>query len=112
MPIIKVVEKLWGRELWHHNDHLYCMKTLILHEGAISSLHYHPVKHETFLVINGEVALEIDRQFCRLYAGDSIDIPATVPHRFRAVTPVATVVEASTMHDDSDVVRLEESRAC
>jgi hypothetical protein len=40
----KVVKKLWGSEIWHHNDELYCMKTLVLKTGFMSSLHWHRVK--------------------------------------------------------------------
>ena len=132
MPVIKEVEKLWGRELWHHNDQQasdgpdgrgYCMKTLELRAGVQSSLHYHYVKRETFLVVAGEVELylrvrlwnylvveTISETLMTLRQGDSITIAPLVAHRFRALTPEATVVEASTPHDDADVYRLEESR--
>ncbi len=108
--ILQRVPKLWGEELWHHNSGGYCMKTLKLRRGFQCSLHYHPVKAETFLVVQGEVVFELDGELRTLRLGDSIDIPAGHPHRFSARTFRATVIEASTTHDDLDVIRLEESR--
>ena len=112
MPVIKEVQKLWGTELWHHNDSQYCMKTLRLRWGAQSSLHYHVRKRETFLVTQGTVEIQMVALggWHRLQAGDSVTIQPGVAHRFRAVTETATVVEASTTHSDDDVVRLEDSR--
>lgn len=105
------VPKLWGEEIWHHNDPDYCMKTLLLRRGYQCSLHYHPIKAETFLVVGGVVRFELDGEVFRLGDGQSIDIPAGHPHRFQSLTSTATVIEASTTHSDSDVVRLEDSRA-
>ena len=113
MPVIKEVTKLWGTELWHHNDTDYCMKTLVLRHGAVSSKHWHRYKTETFLVVRGRVVLEIGVQAFTLLPGDSITLHAGAlsAHRFRAIDPEgATVIEASTMHDDDDVVRIEPSR--
>jgi len=86
------------------------MKVLILNRGYQCSLHYHPVKAESFLCIEGEVEIELDSVTYVLTPGTSIDIPPGHPHRFSARTPTATVVEASTHHSDEDVVRLEDSR--
>lgn len=110
MPLVKKVPKLWGEEFWIHNGEGYCMKILELVCGFQCSLHYHPVKAETFLVTKGTVEFELDGVVSLLYTGGSLDIPSGHPHRFRAITPRATVVEASTVHSDEDVVRLEESR--
>jgi len=112
MPVIKEVQKLWGTELWHHNDTDYCMKTLQLRHGAQSSLHYHRLKRETFLVMYGVVELQAEQRgvWLTLRVGDSITLEPGVAHRFRAATTVARVVEASTTHSDDDVVRLEPSR--
>jgi quercetin dioxygenase-like cupin family protein len=113
MPVIKEVTKLWGTELWHHNDSYYCMKTLQLRRGAQSSLHYHKVKRETFLVTHGTVGIQLggaDEPWQTFQSGASVTIEPGVAHRFMALGGAATVVEASTMHDDDDVVRLEPSK--
>jgi len=110
MSVIKEVQKLWGTELWHHNNTDYCMKTLVLHHGAQSSLHYHKVKRETFLVTDGSVLLSYGCASWIMQRGDSVTIEPGVVHRFRALCSEATVIEASTTHSDDDVVRLEPSK--
>lgn len=117
---LKRVEKVWGRELWLQADGGaaagYCGKLLRLEEGAAGSLHYHPRKHETMLVAQGCVRVEVRESDTvtahhMLGDGDVIVLPAGVPHRMEAVGGPATVFEVSTPHDDDDVVRLEPSRA-
>jgi quercetin dioxygenase-like cupin family protein len=109
--IPNVVKKLWGSEEWIYNGPAgYCMKTLMLNPGFQSSLHFHPVKHETFLVVAGECEMEVDGSVERMVAGQGHIIPPNTKHRFRAVNGPCVVVEASTHHDDADVVRLEESK--
>jgi mannose-6-phosphate isomerase-like protein (cupin superfamily) len=109
MPIIKEVVKLWGTELWHHNDADYCMKTLVIRSGA---LHYHVRKRETFLCIQGVVRVDVGDKQVTLQAGESVTIEPGTPHRFWSakVARTAVVVEAGTQHDDDDVVRIEPSR--
>jgi mannose-6-phosphate isomerase-like protein (cupin superfamily) len=112
---VKVVKKLWGREIWHHNDARYSMKTLVLHVGAQSSLHYHINKRETFLVVHGWVLLEYPQgTFKCLREGFdhsvTIEPGASHAHRFMAISPVAHVIEVSNEHDDNDVVRIEDAR--
>ena len=114
MPVIKEVAKLWGTELWHHNDSQYCMKTLVMRPGAQSSLHYHRVKRETFLVTRG-TRRDPDRRhgsWHRLKAGDSVTIEPGVAHRFRAATDDGDGRGGQHHARDDDVVRLEPSHAC
>lgn len=110
----KHVTKSWGEEVWHYNDGDYCMKELNIVRGAASSMHVHPIKKETFLVVEGVVVLEFPfgqgLEMHEMHPGDSHTIMPRQPHRFFCLTPTAKVVEASTHHDDADVVRLEGSR--
>jgi D-lyxose ketol-isomerase len=120
MAIIEV-EKLWGSETWLHNEEDYCAKLLWLYKGFQCSLHYHPVKRETFICVSGKVKLEVLPFYKK--SSDSFDVKRIIylqpyqhftlepgiPHRFTAITPDAVIVEASTKHDDNDVVRLEDS---
>ena len=107
---IKSVKKVWGSELWIVNNDKYCGKLLNINKGASSSLHYHPVKMETFYCIKGQVGLEIEDKGFLL---NSFSRPKTIMpgerHQFTGLTS-ATIVEISTHHDDNDVERLEESR--
>lgn len=107
---MKTVKKLWGREIWHHNSASYCMKTLILKSGYMSSLHMHKIKKETFLVVHGMVSLQLGNKTRLLRAGDSVTINSRRYHRFMPLTAVSRVIEASTTHDNADVFRKEDSR--
>lgn len=126
---LRVVEKVWGREIWLQPDGGavagYCGKILRVENGAAGSLHYHPRKAETMLVVQGRISVEADvdpvpvgsthlsepsRWRFVLDEGDTLTLPAGVPHRIAAVDGDATLFEVSTPHDDDDVVRLEPSR--
>src|SRR5689334_10285311 len=117
------VNKVWGHEEIVTNNDKYCMKMLFLRDGYQSSMHYHKVKDETFLVISGRVKLEVMPYFksspdyadvvhtIRLKQGASYRLEPMTPHRFTSIDGDAVIVEASTPHSDEDVVRLEESKA-
>ncbi len=102
--MIKVVPKKWGTEWWIVNDE-YCGKLLHIKQGKRCSLHYHPVKKETFYVLEGKVNFNIDGVY---FAQTPITIEPGTPHQFYGITD-ATILEISTHHDDKDVVRITES---
>jgi len=106
---IKIVEKVWGNEEWIVNCDSYCGKLLRLNKGAASSLHYHKQKQETFYALEGQVALTIEG---RDYMLNPYSRPKTImpleKHQFHGLTD-AVILEISTYHDDTDVVRLTES---
>lgn len=109
---IKTVEKLWGREYWIANTPLYCLKLLQINPGGCCSLHYHPKKDETFYVNEGSCHVQIGEETRELVPGDSVRIPPGTPHRFwvpKGQAKGCEIMEVSTHHDDSDVIRLEES---
>lgn len=122
----KMVQKLWGHEVWIDNNPLYCGKILHLVPGYQSSLHYHRKKTETFYVLHGRVILEIAPDILQvatfgpevdlspvqieLNPGDSYRLDPFTPHRFRTDDDRATILEVSTTHYDEDVLRLEDSR--
>lgn len=115
-----VVQKLWGYEAWLENNPKYCAKLLQLKPGFQSSLHYHTYKDETFIVLSGEVFVELtkpavlvgaERAFIKkMLPGDKQRLFPGIPHRFWTDSDEALVLEVSTTHDDSDVTRIEESR--
>lgn len=124
---IKEVEKIWGKEFWVVNNEKYCMKFLFIEPGGMCSLHWHRRKDETFFIDEGSCFLEIleistpvegspgthnETQY-ELSHGDSFRITPGVVHRFwvpKDAVAGCMVVEVSTTHDDSDVVRLENSK--
>jgi mannose-6-phosphate isomerase-like protein (cupin superfamily) len=108
----KRTEKPWGHELlWSETDH-YAGKIIHIDAGKRLSLQYHEQKHESVLVLSGELLLHLgqgdDASVVVLQPGESTDIPALQVHRFAASDdgPVE-IIEVSTPHLD-DVVRLED----
>jgi quercetin dioxygenase-like cupin family protein len=113
------VQKVWGAEEIIINDPAagYCGKILWLEAGHAGSLHYHSVKHETMLCLEGLVKVEVQRRgqapettVLRGWARDAIVLPPYTVHRLEALDGPAMIVEFSTPHNDNDVVRLEASR--
>ena len=125
----QLTPKLWGSELELVNNESYCGKVLTLDPGYQCSLHYHPMKKETFCVLEGQVLMEIyspkgyvGHEYRRsnqlifghfsMNPGDRVTIEPNTPHRFRALKGNrAMIMEISTPHSDDDVVRIEPSRA-
>ena len=108
---MKKVVKDWGIELWRHNDANYCIKWLIICPGWRCSEHFHPVKTETFIVLEGSCVVEVNGQQQMAYEGDQFEIPAGTRHWFGVCETEApcTLLEVSTFHSDTDVVRLRPS---
>ena len=105
------IAKGWGEEVIIHNDEDYCIKILNLKQGGECSLHLHLEKSETFLVLSGEVEIELfsdlERSLCTLKQGESIDIPARMGHKFRAIQ-ASSLIEASNYDkEEEDIIRLE-----
>jgi mannose-6-phosphate isomerase-like protein (cupin superfamily) len=110
--VINIVEKIWGVEHWIVND-IYCAKILEITPGYQCSFHYHPQKRETFHVLEGVVRLEQrDIRWIPfdefLEPGETRTIEPKTPHRFSSKDG-AKILEISSHHSDSDVVRLAES---
>ena len=104
------VSKGWGYEEWIVNNDKYCGKKLHVAKGRKCSLHYHPIKEETFYIISGEISLEIHKGYItmtvNLKKGDSFHIPPGTKHRFTGVR-ASIIFEISTTHSDEDVIRIE-----
>lgn len=115
------VKKDWGRELIVQNlgeptDTGYCGKLLVFDARKAkrnnTSLHYHAIKHEAMLVLQGRIALETlgeDNVISsrELAVGDTVILPPHTPHRITSLTKFAIIAEFSTPHRDSDVFRLK-----
>lgn len=90
------------------NTPLYCAKFLHFHPGKKSSLHFHRVKQETFHVLDGECMVESGEGKHLLHKGGTLHIPVAEPHRVSSKFG-CILLEVSTHHEDSDVVRIEPS---
>jgi mannose-6-phosphate isomerase-like protein (cupin superfamily) len=103
-------------EEWLVNNEEYCAKLLWITPGFQCSLHYHPIKHETFVALDGLIRVEYHDggKHCEtLLSGkrrDTLTIPPNTPHRFWALGfEGGLLLEISTTHSDEDVVRIESS---
>lgn len=112
-----IVPKLWGGEEIIVNTDLYCGKILTIVKGAQSSLHYHTKKVETFYVLEGRIALEVETdmgtsKFDRMVmvSGETAHIPAGLLHRFAGLDQRNVFIEFSTHDDPVDSYRVEPSR--
>ena len=124
-----VVVKGWGFERWFANDENanYCGKELSIIGGKRCSLHYHPIKHETFYVVRGKILVEFASPHPELEPGpdgpwsgglekllssktlwpqDRFVVPPGLRHRFTAEQRDSTIIEVSTFHREDDVIRV------
>jgi len=105
------VEKLWGYELWIHNDSQYCGKLLVFpKEGSNFSMHYHMIKNETWYVQSGKFQFDwIDNTKLNrmiISPGDVIYIERGKPHQLTALEDNSSVFEVSTEHFEDDSYRI------
>lgn len=110
-PLIEEHEKVWGSEFWLVNNDKYCAKYLVINSNAQGSLHYHPNKQETFIGVEGHAKLIIEGKTFIIFPGNH---PKTIlpyeKHQLIGLTD-AVVLEVSTPHKETDVVRITESKA-
>ena len=109
----KKVEKLWGHELWIHNDSQYCGKLLVFTKsGNAFSMHYHMLKNETWYVQDGSFKFDwIDTETTEkcsaiLHEGDVVYVEKGLPHQLTALEDNSVVFEVSTEHFDQDSYRI------
>jgi mannose-6-phosphate isomerase len=103
------IDKPWGYELiWAETSH-YVGKILHINAGHKLSRQFHNQKEETFMVMEGQMSLEIGNppsSFLTMNKGDTFHCPPLTIHRMVAITDV-DVLEVSTPQLD-DVVRLHD----
>lgn len=106
---LAIISKVWGYEKWLENNEKYCSKLLYLKKGYQCSLHYHKNKDEMFIVLKGNVRMEIDKKIMHMRKGHFQRILPGTRHRFRGIED-SEIIEVSTHHEEKDSYRLEESR--
>jgi mannose-6-phosphate isomerase-like protein (cupin superfamily) len=105
---MKTVGKLWGFEIWFENNDLYCGKKIFCRDEIWSSegdYHYHPIKDETFYVIEGKLELDVEGTVNILSEGEAMRIKPGTKHRFRSHRDRCVFIEVSTTHCDTDSIR-------
>ena len=105
------VEKPWGSEEWIHVG-TYAAKILRMSQGHQCSLQYHKVKHETVVVMTGQLRVflgvnEESLDLIDLQSGESLVIEPGMVHQMQALSD-CVYLEASSPEMD-DVVRIRDS---
>ncbi|MDI3322375.1 cupin domain-containing protein [Pinibacter soli] len=68
------------------------MVTTYLPRSTPPAPHYHPVQHEEFSVLEGELTIKLDDKTIVLLKGQSIDIPKNCNHSMWNASAVKTIV--------------------
>jgi len=103
---LKTVPKEWGTEYWYAQEPEYGGKVLIIQKDKSTSLHYHEVKKETFLVWAGTIELELEGQKIKMPEGTIVTIKPGQKHRIKALLNHCVILEVSTPELD-ERVRIE-----
>jgi D-lyxose ketol-isomerase len=84
-------------EYWIVNDrqNAYCGKFLYLFDGQRCPLHYHKIKDETFFVVKGTFAMEVEGASRMLQEGDTYKMAPGWKHTFAAEGGPALILEVS-----------------
>ena len=109
----KKVDKVWGYELWVHNDEEYCGKLLYFVKDKRCSWHYHKLKDEVFYIRKGKLLVKYgydeDLQKSEevvLEEGDNFYVKTGLNHQMIGLQDTE-MFEFSTQHFDSDSYRIE-----
>jgi len=119
--------KPWGWEdvVTNSKEVNYCLKEIFIKAGYGTSMHRHPVKDETIMVLEGSLIIEHFQTVAtgplavkqkpaqqsrkmRLGPGEAARIEPDAWHRLTAPLDNTLLVEASTYHDDNDKETMEE----
>ncbi len=111
MRLTGMVEKGWGAEYIFASTDKYCGKLLNFKEGAISSMHFHAEKDETWYVFSGEFEVryvmtknaEVKSQI--LKGGDTWRNEPLEPHQLICIK-AGTIIEVSTPDSVEDNYRV------
>jgi uncharacterized RmlC-like cupin family protein len=108
-----VVEKGWGYELIWATNEKYCGKIMVFNkEGAMTSMHFHKEKDETWFVNSGKFKVRyIDTKDSMLYEkelneGDTWYNPPLMPHQLIALQAESSITEVSTPDSVEDNYRI------
>jgi mannose-6-phosphate isomerase-like protein (cupin superfamily) len=102
----KIVDKPWGREIWHAHTDRYAGKVLEVDKGHVLSLQKHEIKHETLYLQSGRMLFTLADGGFEWLPGQCVEIPPDTVHRMEALED-SVILETSTPELD-DVVRLED----
>jgi mannose-6-phosphate isomerase-like protein (cupin superfamily) len=108
----QITKKPWGNENLIFQGFGYAVKKILLNQNQKTSLHYHEQKHETIMVLEGELNVFFDDKTnnpktLTLNSGDYLAINPGVIHQMSTTASHAVYFEAQTDHL-TDVIRLSD----
>jgi mannose-6-phosphate isomerase-like protein (cupin superfamily) len=105
----KVVLKPWGHEFLAFENEWTAVWSLYLRQGQSTSMHCHPSKHTTLLILEGEALCGGLQSKHHLRTGDCLEIDKGVFHSTRALSkPGIQLIEVETPPAKTDLVRLND----
>lgn len=104
-----VVKKPWGYEYLCYKNKNLAIWFLHIEKEKSTSLHCHPKKHTSLIVLNGEVNITFMRSSTYVKALDKIGIFRSRFHSTCAITDETFILEVETPEDKHDLVRLKDS---
>lgn len=101
----------WGRSWLLHSDDRTALFRFEGRKGGASSLHYHEGKDNIFIVTRGALKVAFNGFEVLVGPGQSVRVPAWVPHRMRMLADVAGYELYEAAGEDAlrleDITRLE-----
>lgn len=103
--------KGWGEEEWLVNNNKYCCKFLNFNKGKKFSMHYHLIKDETWIVLEGSFNFRWINQINakvmekEIKVGDIIRIRPNTIHQLESLEE-SKIIEVSTRHFEEDSYRV------
>lgn len=94
------INKTWGTEYIIVNEPEYGLKVLIINSGKSTSYHYHTIKKETLIVIEGKAEVKLENGNVILSKGDKLTVKPNTLHSIKALE-YTVILEVSTqpLHD-------------
>lgn len=105
--LVERVHKPWGHEIIFARTKKYVGKILVIEKGHRLSLQFHRRKHESLMVLRGQLKLLLGKKTKTVGPGTAFTIPPNTVHRLEATTGRTTLIEVSTP-ELWDVVRLQD----
>lgn len=106
-----IIEKPWGRVVTYALNQPSSVRVITVEPGQETSVHYHRMRDETWVVLDPGLMVEIDERTVDAEPGEEFVIPAEQAHRIRCTGSqpgrILEVAYGYTTEDDTQ--RLEDA---
>lgn len=105
----RVVIKPWGHEYLVFENELTAVWLLYIKKGYSTSMHCHPIKKTSLILLSGDAMSNTLTHRCSLKGGDAIIIEKGVFHSTKSLSENGTfLLEIETPPSKTDLIRLED----